>query len=64
MKENDNNFPFDVNYLSQKHIIYDSIYNRNTPLTKYSKEKNIKCINGLEILLYQGVLQNFKILLY
>jgi shikimate dehydrogenase len=53
--ENDST-PFDLNYLSAKNTVYDIVYNRETPLIKYCKKNEIKCMAGLEMLLYQGVL--------
>ncbi len=48
--------PFDLDFLSEKNVVYDIVYNRETPLLKHCLQKNIKCISGLDMLLYQGVL--------
>lgn len=43
--------------LQKNLFIYDVIYNpRETKLLKVARERNIKCANGLGMLLYQGVL--------
>jgi len=48
--------PFDLALLSPKNTVYDIVYNRETPLVKYCKIHNIAVMNGLMMLLYQGVL--------
>jgi len=48
--------PFDLNFLIKTNLVYDIVYNRETPLVKHCKLNNIRCITGLEMLLFQGVL--------
>jgi shikimate dehydrogenase len=42
--------------LSKNNLVYDIIYNIETPLIGYCKRNEIKCLSGLEMLLFQGVL--------
>lgn len=48
--------PFELNFLTSNNVVYDIVYNRETPLIKHCKSNGIKCMTGLEMLLYQGVL--------
>lgn len=56
MHEDDETIPFPVDKLDTTKRVYDIVYNRETALIKFCKKKDIPCINGLEMLLYQGVL--------
>ncbi|MCP4481936.1 MAG: shikimate dehydrogenase [bacterium] len=52
----DNNTPIDLGLLVKSNIVYDIVYNRKTSLFNYCQSKEIKVMNGLMMLLYQGVL--------
>lgn len=60
MKDTDD-FPIDPGCLHKNMFIFDLIYNpRETKLLKLAKEKNLACVNGLGMLLYQGI-ASFKL---
>jgi shikimate dehydrogenase len=50
---------FDYNKISESHIVFDVIY-KDTLLVKKAKEKQAITVNGLPMLVYQG-LESFKI---
>jgi shikimate dehydrogenase len=56
MNVNDNFMAIPSEFLTNDKYVYDIVYNRETALIKFCKNNGIKCINGLEMLLYQGVL--------
>jgi shikimate dehydrogenase len=56
MQKNDNSSPFPLEFLPKNTLVYDIVYNRKTRLIKHCKDNKIKSVNGLEMLLYQGVL--------
>jgi shikimate dehydrogenase len=56
MEKEKRDFPFNPEFLTKKNIVYDIIYNVETPLVDYCKNNEIRCLNGLEMLLFQGVL--------
>jgi len=58
LKEDDP-LPLDLNYLNKNHIVYDLIY-WDTMLLREARSLGCKTINGLGMLLWQGVLA-FKI---
>jgi len=56
MKEKDP-LPIDVKLLAKTTAVYDVVYNPSpTKLVKQAKKRKIKAVNGLGMLLYQGVL--------
>lgn len=50
----DDPLPIDINLLNKDHIVCDLIY-KDTPLLKEALKKGCKTINGLGMLLWQGV---------
>jgi len=48
--------PFDPGHLSEGQVVYDLVYARETELIKRAKEKDLKVINGLGMLVNQGAL--------
>ena len=58
LKENDP-WLFDYEKIKPTQVVYDVIY-RETPLVKIAKRRGAKAVNGLKMLLYQGV-ESFKI---
>ncbi len=50
---------FDYSQIEQSHTVFDVIY-RETPLLRKAKDKGAKAIDGLSMLLYQGI-ESFKI---
>ncbi len=50
---------FDYNLIEPHHVVFDVIY-KDTPLVKSAKERGAIAINGLNMLIYQG-LESFKI---
>ena len=56
----DNVLPMDekiLNSLMQKaHFAFDVIYNKQTPFLNLAKQNNLTCKDGVDMLLYQGVL--------
>ena len=60
MSEKKDEFPFSPDLLNKNQVFYDIIYNRKTPMIKYCEENNIKSLNGLDMLLYQGVISFYK----
>lgn len=57
MKDSDS-LPIDANLLKENKdlFVYDIVYNRETQLIKYAKSIGLSAVNGLGMLLYQGVL--------
>ncbi|MFH1352938.1 MAG: shikimate dehydrogenase [bacterium] len=47
-------------FLHKRLYVFDCIYNRETPLLKYAKKRNMKFQNGLNMLIYQAA-ESFKI---
>ncbi|MDD2370630.1 MAG: shikimate dehydrogenase [Firmicutes bacterium] len=61
MKNNNINIDFPYEKLSNKQIIIDIVYNPiETNFLKNGKLNNVRCLNGLEMLVYQGY-HSFKI---
>ncbi|MGC8805817.1 MAG: shikimate dehydrogenase family protein, partial [Candidatus Ratteibacteria bacterium] len=44
----------DEKNLKENMFIYDIVYNRETALIKSAKKKNIRCLDGLSMLVFQG----------
>ncbi|MEW6039983.1 MAG: shikimate dehydrogenase [Elusimicrobiota bacterium] len=42
-------------FLRKDLFVYDIVYNRQTELLKEARKRKIKCVSGIEMLLYQGV---------
>ncbi|MCM8824703.1 MAG: shikimate dehydrogenase, partial [Candidatus Omnitrophica bacterium] len=40
--------------LNEEVFVYDIVYNRETALISAAKQKNIRCLNGLSMLVFQG----------
>ncbi|MDR3256656.1 MAG: shikimate dehydrogenase [Endomicrobium sp.] len=53
MKKTDT-LPFKVDKVKSSLIIYDLIYNKETPFTKLAKDRNLKLFTGEGMLIYQG----------
>lgn len=54
MENNDTRIPFAVEELSNDAVVYDVVYNRTTALVSSARQRNLHCIDGAEMLLYQG----------
>ena len=59
LKESDP-MPFDLNKCNKKALICDIIYNPETKLLKLAKKMNFKTLDGLGMLLFQGM-KSFKL---
>ncbi len=53
-------FPVPEKFLYKHLYVFDCIYNRETPLLKYARKKNMKFQNGLNMLIYQAA-ESFRI---
>ena len=48
--------PLDPNYLNTEMFVFDAIYNpAETLLLRHAKERGCRCVNGLPMLLFQGL---------
>ncbi|MCM8821259.1 MAG: shikimate dehydrogenase [Candidatus Omnitrophica bacterium] len=52
--KNDDTILVKGNNLNEKVFVYDIVYNRETALILSAKQKNIRCLNGLSMLVFQG----------
>ncbi len=51
----ENQSPINLNNINKNLFVYDIVYNpQETVLLKIAKEKGLECINGLDMLIYQG----------
>ena len=48
--------PVDLDLLKEGMVVYDLVYARETELLKAAKQKELKCANGLGMLINQGAL--------
>ncbi len=46
--------PIDRSFLHDKLFVYDVVYNRDTELMKTSRDLGLRCMNGADMLVYQG----------
>jgi shikimate dehydrogenase len=59
--QHDNNFPYKIEKLKKGAVVYDIIYNpARTAFLKLAKKKGARIINGLDMLIYQGM-HSFKL---
>jgi len=59
--QHDNNVPYNIGKLKKGAVVYDIIYNpARTAFLKLAKRKGAKILNGLDMLIYQGM-HSFKL---